>query len=100
MLRIFWFLPKFKKVICPVKIFRLESTIDGKISHLKSYHNLLIYYLILGLIHSLYTIIKHFNEFLDPDNITFVTTIIVIVWIIRVLMVSFEMAAILDVIIN
>jgi hypothetical protein len=33
-----WFLSKFKKVICPVIIFRLESTIDGEIWHLKSSH--------------------------------------------------------------
>jgi hypothetical protein len=27
--------------------------------------------------------IKHFNEFLDPDNIAFDTTIIAVVWIIK-----------------
>jgi hypothetical protein len=32
-LRMFWFQRKFKKVICPVIIFRLESTIDGEIWH-------------------------------------------------------------------
>jgi hypothetical protein len=35
----FWFLCKFKKLICPVIIFRLESTIDGEIWHLKSSHS-------------------------------------------------------------
>jgi hypothetical protein len=34
----FWFLHKFKKLICPIIIFRLESTIDGEIWHLKSTH--------------------------------------------------------------
>jgi hypothetical protein len=34
----FWFLRKFKKVIYTVIIFRLESTIDGEIWHLKSSH--------------------------------------------------------------
>jgi hypothetical protein len=29
--RMFWFLHKFKKLICPIIIFRLESTIDGEI---------------------------------------------------------------------
>jgi hypothetical protein len=38
-LRIFWFLCKFKKVICPVIIFRLESTKDGEIWRLKSSHS-------------------------------------------------------------
>jgi hypothetical protein len=38
-LRMFWLLCKFKKLICPVIIFRLESTIDGKIWYLKSSHS-------------------------------------------------------------
>ena len=29
----------FKKLVCPVIIFRLESTIDGEIWHLKSSHS-------------------------------------------------------------
>jgi hypothetical protein len=31
----------------------------------------------------LYTLTKHSNEFLDPDNMAFNTTIIAIVWIIK-----------------
>jgi hypothetical protein len=38
-LRMLWFLCKFKKLICPVIIFRLGSTIDGQIWHLKSSHS-------------------------------------------------------------
>jgi hypothetical protein len=38
-LRMFWFLCKLKRSICPVIIFWLESTIDGEILHLKSSHS-------------------------------------------------------------
>jgi hypothetical protein len=37
-LLMFWFLCKFKKVICPDIIVRLERTIDGESWHLKSSH--------------------------------------------------------------
>jgi hypothetical protein len=36
-----------------------------------------------SLIKSLYTLVKHVTEFLDPDSIAFDTTIIAIVWIIK-----------------
>jgi hypothetical protein len=35
----FWFLCKFKKVICPAIIFKLDSTIAGEIWQLKSPHS-------------------------------------------------------------
>jgi hypothetical protein len=38
-LQLFWFLWKSKKLICPVIIFRLDSTVDGEIWHLKSFHS-------------------------------------------------------------
>jgi hypothetical protein len=62
--------------------------------------NLLIYFLNFSLNHSLYTLIKHCNEFLDPDNIAVDTTIIAEVQIIRAMMFSFEKAVTLDFIFN
>jgi hypothetical protein len=39
----FWFLCKFNSVFCPVIVFRLESTIDGEIWHLKPFHKEFLY---------------------------------------------------------
>jgi hypothetical protein len=53
------------------------------------------------IIKSIFNLVNHFDEFLDPENIAFDTTMIAIVWIIREFCCfSFETVAILDFIIN